>query len=68
MAYRQQYQKDGVSYVLSKNEALDNVTGLVGLMVGSGLMGLYLTYLTKKTNTLWWSIVAHSLGGMIMIA
>ena len=26
MAYRQQYQKDGVSYVLSKNEALDNVT------------------------------------------
>ena len=45
----------------------ENVTGLIGLMAGSGLMGLYLSYLTKKTNTLWWSIVAHSLGGIIMV-
>jgi len=45
----------------------DNVVGLIGLMVGSGVMGLYLSYLTKKMNTLWWSIVAHCLGGIIMI-
>jgi membrane protease YdiL (CAAX protease family) len=46
----------------------DNMIGLIGLMVGSGMMGLYLSYLTKKTNTLWWSIVTHFLGGLIMIA
>ena len=44
-----------------------NVIGLIGLMVGSGAMGLYLSYLTKRTNTLWWSIVAHVIGGVIMI-
>jgi membrane protease YdiL (CAAX protease family) len=41
--------------------------GLIGLMVGSGAMGLYLSYLTKRTNTLWWSIVAHVMGGLVMI-
>ena len=45
----------------------ENVMGLIGLMAGSGLMGLYLSYLTKKTNTLWWAILAHSIGGIIMI-
>lgn len=43
------------------------VTGLIGLMVGSGAMGLYLSYLAKRTNTLWWPIVAHVIGGFIMI-
>jgi len=40
---------------------------VAGLMIGAGVMGLYLSYLTKKTNTLWWSIVTHFLGGIIMI-
>ena len=42
----------------------DNVAGL---MIGAGVMGLYLIYLTRKTNKLWWSIVTHFLGGIIMI-
>ena len=45
----------------------DNITGLIGLMAGAGLMGLYFSYMTKKTNTLWWAIVTHFLGGMIMV-
>jgi membrane protease YdiL (CAAX protease family) len=45
----------------------ENVIGLIGLMAGSGLMGLILSYLTKKTNTLWWAIITHFLGGIIMI-
>ena len=45
----------------------DNLTGLMGLMAGSGLMGLLLSYMTKKTNTLWWSILAHTIGGIIMV-
>jgi len=38
-----------------------------GLMIGAGAMGLYLAYLTRKTGTVWWAVVAHSLGGIIMI-
>jgi membrane protease YdiL (CAAX protease family) len=44
------------------------LTGLIGMIVGPMMMGLYLSYLTKKTNTLWWAIVAHTIGGIIMIA
>ena len=40
---------------------------LVTLMVGAGVFGLYLSYLTRKTNTIWWSIVTHFLSGIIMI-
>ena len=43
------------------------LTGLIGMMVGPMMMGLYLSYLTKQTNTLWWAIVAHTIGGIIMI-
>jgi membrane protease YdiL (CAAX protease family) len=38
-----------------------------GLMIGSGLMGLYLSFLAKKTGTIWWTIVAHTIGAIIMI-
>jgi membrane protease YdiL (CAAX protease family) len=40
----------------------------LGLMIGSGVMGFYLAFLAKKTGTIWWTIVAHTVGGMIMIA
>jgi membrane protease YdiL (CAAX protease family) len=46
----------------------DNLIGLIGLMAGSGLMGAVLIYMTKKTNTLWWSIIAHVVGGIIMVS
>jgi len=43
------------------------LTGLVGMMVGPTMMGLYFSYLTRKTNTLWWAIIAHTVGGLIMV-
>ena len=46
----------------------NELTALIGMMVGPILMGLVLSYMTKKTNTLWWSILAHTLGGIIMIS
>jgi membrane protease YdiL (CAAX protease family) len=39
----------------------------LGLIIGSGLMGFYLSFLAKKTGTIWWTIVAHTLGAIIMI-
>ncbi len=40
---------------------------VIGLIVGSGFFGFYLSFLAKKTNTLWWCMVSHTLGGMIMV-
>lgn len=40
---------------------------VLGLVIGSGLMGFYLSFMARKTGTIWWGIVAHTLGGLIMI-
>ncbi len=50
-------------FVPSSISASSNV---VALMVGSGIFGFYLSYLAWKTNTIWWSILAHMAGGVIM--
>ena len=39
-----------------------------GLMIGSGIMGFYLSFLARKTGTIWWTILMHTIGGIIMIA
>ena len=46
----------------------NELTGLIGMIIGPILMGLVLSYLTKKTNTLWWTIIAHTVGGIIMVS
>ena len=40
---------------------------VIGLIVGSGLMGLYLAFLARKTDTIWWGILVHTIGGFIII-
>ena len=40
---------------------------VLGLMIGSGLMGFYLAFLANKTGKIWWTILAHTIGGFIMI-
>jgi membrane protease YdiL (CAAX protease family) len=38
-----------------------------GLMIGSGMMGFYFGFLARHTGTIWWTILAHAIGGFIMI-
>ena len=45
----------------------NELSGLIGMIIGPILMGLVLSYMTKKTGTLWWSILAHTIGGIIMV-
>ena len=40
---------------------------VIGLMVGAGIMGFYLSYVARRTGTIWWTIVMHTIGGFIMI-
>lgn len=40
---------------------------VVGLMVGSGIMGFYLSFLARHTGTIWWTMLVHAIGGFIMI-
>lgn len=43
-------------------------SNVIGLMIGAGLFGLYLGFLAKKTGSIWWCIVCHTLGGILMVA
>lgn len=38
-----------------------------GLIIGAALFGFYLSFLAKRTGTIWWGMVAHVLGGTVMI-
>jgi membrane protease YdiL (CAAX protease family) len=40
----------------------------VALVIGPTLMGFYLAWLSKRTGTVWWAILAHALGGLVMIS
>ena len=40
----------------------------VTMVIGPTLMGLYLAWLSKRTGTIWWAILAHTLGGLVMIS
>jgi len=40
---------------------------VVGLMVGAGFFGFFLSFLARYTGTIWWGIIAHVLGGIIMV-
>ncbi len=42
-------------------------SNVAALMIGAGIFGFYLSFLVKQTGTVWWSIVTHVLGGIIMI-
>lgn len=40
---------------------------VIGLMTGALFLGFYSGFLAWKTNSLWWSIIVHVLGGIIMV-
>ena len=39
----------------------------LALIIGAGLFGFILAFLAKKTGGIWWDIMAHVLGGIVMI-
>ncbi len=38
-----------------------------GLIIGAAALGFVQSLLAKQTNGIWWPIVAHSIGGLIMV-
>ncbi|UCC11549.1 MAG: CPBP family intramembrane metalloprotease [candidate division WOR-3 bacterium] len=40
---------------------------VLALMIGALFLGLYSAFLAKRTNTIWWSIIVHVLGGIIIV-
>lgn len=41
--------------------------GPTRLVIGAVFLGLYLAFVVRKTDTVWWTIVAHTLAGLVVI-
>ncbi len=39
----------------------------LSLIIGAGVLGLYLSYVSRKTNTIFWSIITHILIGLVQV-
>ena len=40
----------------------------LAMVIGPLVMGVYLGWLSNRTGTIWWAILAHTLGGLVMIS
>jgi membrane protease YdiL (CAAX protease family) len=47
--------------------SLSSNNNIIGLFIGSMFFGIYLSLLAKWKNNIWWGILCHTLGGIIMI-
>jgi len=47
--------------------SLSSNSNVLGLVIGSAFFGIFLALLAKWTNTIWWSILCHILGGFVMM-
>ncbi len=48
--------------------SLSSNSNILGLVIGAAFFGIFLATLAKWTNTIFWGILCHVLGGLIMIA
>lgn len=48
--------------------SLSSNTRVLILVIGAVFFGIYLSFLAKRTNTIWWGILCHVLGGLAVIA
>jgi len=48
--------------------SLSSNSNVLGLVIGSSFFGIYLALLAKWTDSIWWAIICHILGGFVMMA
>jgi hypothetical protein len=47
--------------------SLSSNSNALGLVIGSAFFGIYLAFLAKWTDTIWWGILCHILGGLVAV-
>ncbi len=47
--------------------SLSSNGNVLGLVIGSSFFGIYLSLLAKWTDNIWWGILCHILGGLVIV-
>jgi hypothetical protein len=58
----------GLWHIIPVSVTAASAGEVVPMVLGSMFFGYYLAFVAKKTNTVWWPVVAHLLGGMVMVS
>ena len=58
----------GLWHVIPVSVNVETFVEVIPMVVGSMLFGLYLAFLARRTDSVWWPMVAHLLGGIVMVA
>jgi membrane protease YdiL (CAAX protease family) len=57
----------GLWHVIPVSVNAETFVEVIPTVVGSMLFGLYLAFLARRTDSVWWPMVAHLLGGIVMV-
>lgn len=57
----------GLWHVIPVSVNAETFSEVVPMVAGSMLFGFYLAFLAGKTDSVWWPMMAHLLGGIVMV-
>lgn len=57
----------GLWHVIPVSVNAETLIEVLPMVAGSMLFGFYLAFLAGKTDSVWWPMVAHLLGGIVMV-
>ena len=58
----------GLWHIIPVSIDADSFVAVIPMVIGSMLFGYYLAFVAKRTDTVWWPMVAHILGGIVMVS
>ena len=58
----------GLWHVIPVSINAETVVDVIPMVAGSMAFGFYLAFLAKKSDSVWWPMIAHLLGGIVMVS
>lgn len=58
----------GLWHVIPVSVNAETFLEVLPMVAGSMLFGFYLAFLAKRTDSVWWPMIAHLLGGIVMVS
>ena len=58
----------GLWHMIPVSINAESFVEIIPMVVGSMFFGFYLAFLAKKTDSVWWPMVTHVLGGIVMVS
>jgi membrane protease YdiL (CAAX protease family) len=58
----------GLWHIIPVSVNAESFSEVLPMVLGSMAFGYYLAFLAKRTDSVWWPMIAHFLGGIVMVS